>query len=82
MHLFLICVFDTWALLLGLYGRYFYIVLVQAGIDGYPADLYPANGCGEMGVMFCPCVAVHTWLRNSGSALVTEIALGTVRLAI
>ena len=26
MHLFLICVFDTWALLLGLYGRYFYIV--------------------------------------------------------
>ena len=26
MHLFLICVFDTWALLLGLNGRYFYIV--------------------------------------------------------
>ena len=29
MHLFLICVFDTWALLLGLYGRYFYIVVHQ-----------------------------------------------------
>ena len=32
MHLFLICVFDTWALLLGLYGRYFYIVRTAAGI--------------------------------------------------
>ena len=26
MHLFLLCVSDTWALVLGLYGRYFYIV--------------------------------------------------------
>ena len=34
MHLFLICVFDTWALLLGLYGRYFYIVYL--GTSGYP----------------------------------------------
>ena len=26
VHLFFICVSDAWALLLGLYGRYFYIV--------------------------------------------------------
>jgi hypothetical protein len=34
VHLFLICVFDTWALLLGLYGRYFYIVWVRA-VENY-----------------------------------------------
>ena len=26
MHLFLLCVFYAWVLLVGLYGRYFYIV--------------------------------------------------------
>ena len=26
-HLFLLCVSDAWALFLGLYGRYFYIVV-------------------------------------------------------
>ena len=27
VHIFLLCVFDAWALLLGLYGTYFYKVL-------------------------------------------------------
>ena len=33
MHLFLLCVSDAWALLLGLYGRYFYIVNRLCGLN-------------------------------------------------
>jgi hypothetical protein len=33
VHLFLLCVSDTWALVLGLYGRYFYIVEVWTVVE-------------------------------------------------
>ena len=32
MHLFLLCVFYAWVLLVGLYGRYFYIVWDQTDV--------------------------------------------------
>ena len=43
MHLFLICVSDTWALLLGLYGRYFYIVYSNENDTIRPWDVQPSS---------------------------------------
>ena len=47
VHLFLICVSDTWALLLGLYGSYFYIV--QRSTAALYLALLPLTGHTDVG---------------------------------